>query len=407
MPVEDIIAEKFSRLRDVMDERTRRLWVGVEAAALGHGGIAKVARATGMAISTVTRGRNEARASMARVEPGRVRHKGGGRPAVKDAQPGLTQALDALVDPETRGDPESGLRWTCKSTQKLADELCAQGFAIGKHTVAKLLRECGYSLQGTQKTLEGIQHPDRNAQFDFLNRRVASMQRRGLPAISVDTKKKELVGDFSNKGREWNPKGSPERVQVHDFPPTAEGRAIPYGIYDIASNTGWVTVGVDHDTPAFAVRSIETWWKAIGSKRYPSAKELLITADAGGSNGHRPRLWKLELQRLADQHDLTIHVSHFPPGTSKWNKIEHRLFSFITQNWRGKPLITYQTVIDLIAGTTTRNGLTVQATLDRRKYHTGIKVSESMMSSLNIHGCHFHGDWNYTILPRETGSTPT
>ena len=385
----------------------KRLWVGVEAEALGHGGIATVARATGMAISTVTRGRNEARAAAAPADVGRIRRKGGGRPAVKDAQQGIMDALEALIDPATRGDPESPLRWTCKSTQKLAAELCAQGFAIGKHTVAKLLRECGYSLQGTHKTVEGSQHPDRDAQFDFLNRRVKTMQRRGLPAISVDTKKKELVGDFANKGREWNPQGTPERVQVHDFPPTAIGKAIPYGVYDIASNNGWVTVGVDHDTPVFAVRSIEAWWKAIGSKRYPAARELLITADAGGSNGHRPRLWKVELQRVADRHDIMIHVSHFPPGTSKWNKIEHRLFSFITQNWRGRPLTTYETVIELIAGTTTRQGLTVQARLDRRRYPTGIKVTNREMKSLNIHPCDFHGDWNYTIRPRPAGLSPT
>jgi transposase len=397
--VEEVIAEKYARLRDVLDERARRLWAGVEAESLGRGGIAAVARATGMAISTVTRGRNEARAEQL-YEHGRVRREGGGRRAVKETQQGLVDALQSLVDPVTRGDPESPLRWTCKSLQKLADELSTKGFKIGKDTVGKLLRELGYSLQATHKTIEGNQHPDRNSQFEFLNERVKTMQRRGLPAISVDTKKKELVGDFTNKGREWNPYATPERVQVHDFPPTAIGRAIPYGIYDIASNSGWVSVGVDHDTPAFAVKSIETWWDVVGSERYPGARELLITADAGGSNGHRPRLWKVELQRFADRSGLTLHVSHFPPGTSKWNKIEHRLFSFISQNWRGRPLTTYETIVELIAATTTREGLTVQATLDTRRYPTGVKVTDRDMQDLNLQPCFFHGDWNYTIHPR-------
>ena len=396
MTREATIAGKFAALKGAMDERMTRLWAGAEAESLGHGGIAAVARATGLAISTVTLGRNELRAGAPTDDLVRVRRKGGGRRRVDATQAGLVEALEALLEPATRGDPESPLRWTCKSTQKLAEALFAQGFELGKDTVGRLLRERGYSLQSTKKTIEGTQHPDRNAQFEHLNARVKQMQSRSLPVISVDTKKKELVGEFANKGREWHPKGAPERVRVHDFPDDAVGKAIPYGIYDLSENTGWVTVGTDHDTPAFAVRSIETWWKRMGRKRYPDAHELLITADAGGSNGHRSRVWKHELQRVSDRHGLTIHVSHFPPGTSKWNKVEHRLFSFITQNWRGRPLTTYETIIELIGATTTHEGLSVKAVLDTRSYPTGISVSDAEMKTWNIARDEFHGDWNYT-----------
>ncbi len=414
--VELSIGRKYRALRSGLNELMRRRWAGAEAEAIGWGGVALVARATGIAIKTVRRGRDELRAaapprpsaragvsatrSVEPEPPARVRREGGGRPRLEKQCPEILDVLEALVDPVTRGDPESPLRWTCKSTQKLADELCAQGFKIGKHKVAMLLRAKGYSLQGNQKTIEGTQHPDRNAQFEFLNERVAKAVQEGLPAISVDTKKKELVGNFSNRGREWQPEGEPVKVLDHDFPSDALGKAIPYGVYDIANNSGWVTVGTDHDTPAFAVRSIETWWKSVGSKRYPGARELLITADAGGSNGHRPRLWKLELQRLSDKLGIAMHVSHFPPGTSKWNKIEHRLFSFITQNWRGRPLTTYETVVELISATTTSTGLTVEARIDRRGYPLGVKVSNREMRTLNIERDEFHGDWNYTIRPR-------
>jgi len=313
----------------------------------------------------------------------------------------LLPALEALVEPVTRGDPESPLRWTCKSTRTLSDELFTQGYRVSPQKIATLLRnELGYSLQSAIKTIEGAQHPDRNAQFEFINARSTELLARGVPVISVDTKKKELVGNFKNAGREWQPMSEPVRVEVHDFPDAAVGKAIPYGVYDIAQNDAWVSVGTDHDTPAFAVKSIEAWWERMGSRKYPDADELFITADAGGSNGHRSRLWKAELQRVADERGLTIHVSHFPPGTSKWNKIEHRLFSFITMNWRGRPLTSYQCIVDLISATSTITGLRVRAKVDRRRYPIGVTVSENEMSSLRLERAEFHGDWNYTIKPR-------
>jgi len=384
-----------------MDERARRLWAGTEAEALGWGGIVAVARATRLAISTVTLGRNEVREGVHADDVVRVRRKGGGRRRHEVTHPELVPALDKLVDPVTRGDPESPLRWTSKSTHVLSAELFAQyGLRVGDKTVARLLRDTGYSLQAASKTVEGRQHPDRNAQFEHINAKAKSCIARGVPFISVDTKKKELVGNFKNAGREWQPKGEPDLVDVHDFPDDAVGKAIPYGVYDVAANDGFVNVGTDHDTPVFAVISIETWWKRMGAKRYPNARSLFITADAGGSNGYRLHAWKVELQRLADKLGLAIHVSHFPPGTSKWNKVEHRLFSFITMNWRGRPLRSYETVVSLIGNTTTVAGLVVRARLDRRKYPTGRKVSTKEILALKIERDAFHGDWNYVIRPR-------
>ena len=383
-----------------MDERARRLWCGAEAGAIGYGGVAAVARATGMAISTVRKGRDEALAGAQPEDVVRVRRSTGKRP-YEATHPKVWPALEKLVDPVTRGDPESPLRWTCKSTQVLASELFKQhGIRVSDRTVAKLLRDHGYSLQAPHKTVEGKQHPDRNAQFERLNAKAEDCLKRNVPFISVDTKKKELVGNFKNAGREWQPQGEPDLVDVHDFPSDAVGKAIPYGIYDVASNTGFVSVGVDHDTPVFAVTSIEAWWKQLGSKRYPDAREMFITADAGGSNSYRSHVWKRELQRLADKLDLSIHVGHFPPGTSKWNKVEHRLFSFISINWRGRPLRTFETVVNLIGNTTNRAGLVVRARLDRRRYPTGKKVSAKELRELNIERDDFHGDWNYIIRPR-------
>jgi transposase len=383
-----------------MDERARRLWAGTEAAALGHGGVAAVARATGLAISTVRKGRDEARAGAKRSDVVRVRRSSGKRPF--DARhPDVWPKLERLVDPITRGDPESPLRWTCKSTRVLSDELAAQeGIQISNKTVAKLLREHGYSLQAPSKAVEGKQHPDRNAQFEHINAQAESCIARGIPVISVDTKKKELVGNFKNGGREWQPKGTPERVDVHDFPSDAIGKAIPYGVYDVGANDGFVSVGVDHDTPVFAVASIEAWWRQVGHKRYPEAREVFINADAGGSNSYRSRVWKYELQQMADRLGLSLRVSHFPPGTSKWNKVEHRLFSFISINWRGRPLRTYETVIHLIGNTTNSGGLIVRARLDRRSYPIGRKVSAKNMRELKIEENVFHGEWNYVIRPR-------
>jgi hypothetical protein len=399
---EERIRKKWRQLKSSMDERVRRLWAGAEAAAIGWGGVVAVARATGLAISTVRKGRDEVREGAKTDDLVQVRRKGGGRPASTVKYPELWPSLEALVDPVTRGDPESPLRWTCKSTQVLATEMLSlHGIMVNSTTIAKLLREHGYSLQAPNKAVEGTQHPDRNAQFEKINARAEEFLKRGLPVVSVDTKKKELVGNFKNGGKEWQPAGEPELVDVHDFPDDAVGKAIPYGVYDIAKNDGFVSVGVDHDTPVFAATTIEAWWRRVGVERYPNARELFITADAGGSNSYRSHVWKRELQRLADKHELAIHVSHFPPGTSKWNKIEHRLFSFITMNWRGRPLRSYETVVNLIANTTNWGGLVVRARLDRRKYATGKKVTKQELRALNIELDAFHGDWNYTIRPRK------
>lgn len=371
----------------------------------GHrlGGVSTVARATGLARSTVQKGRDELRAGTVPEDLVNVRRRGGlGRPPHEEAHPELVPALLRLVDPSTRGDPESPLRWTCKSLATLSGELFHElGIRVSDHTISRLLKAEGFSLQKTKKTIEGRQHPDRDAQFKHINAKAASCIERGAPFISVDTKKKELVGNFANAGVEWQPKGTPELVDVHDFPDDAIGKAIPYGVFDVVNNSGFVNVGMDHDTPIFAVKSIETWWMRMGRKRYPDATELFITADAGGSNGYRLRVWKFELQRLADKLGITIHVSHFPPGTSKWNKIEHRLFSFITLNWRGRPLRTFETVVNLIGETTNAAGLLVSAKLDKRKYPTGVKVTDREMKELRIERDDFHGDWNYTIRPRE------
>lgn len=401
MDAEKLIARKWRLLKATMDERARRLWAGAEAEAMGRGGIAAVARATKLAISTVTLGRNEVRQGPSADNLVKSRRRGGGRRRHEEEHPELMAALDELVEPGTRGDPESPLRWTSKSTAKLSDELSERyGIRACDKTVARLLRERGYSLQATKKTVEGKQHPDRNAQFEFINAKAKACLEASVPFISVDTKKKELVGNFKNAGREWRPQDEPERVDVHDFPSDAVGKAIPYGVFDVGDNSAHVTVGTDHDTPVFAVTAIETWWLRMGSKRYPGAKVLFITADAGGSNSSRSHVWKAELQRFADKYGMTVHVSHFPPGTSKWNKIEHRLFSFITMNWRGRPLRTYETVVNLIGSTTTRAGLVVRATVDHRPYPTGKRVSRQEMKALNIERDAFHGDWNYVIRPR-------
>ena len=383
-----------------MNERARRLWAGAEAGAIGFGGVAAVARATGLAISTVRKGRDEARAGAKPTDVVKVRRSAGKRP-YEIAHPEVWPALEKLVDPVTRGDPESPLRWTCKSTPTLAAELFSgHGIRMSDKTVAKLLRGHGYSLQAPNKSVEGAQHPDRNAQFEHINAKAQSCVQSVIPVISVDTKKKELVGNFKNAGREWQPQGEPELVDVHDFPDDAIGKAIPYGVYDLAANDGFVSVGIDHDTPVFAVTSIEAWWKQVGSKRYPDAREIFITADAGGSNSYRSHVWKQQLQRVADKLGIAIHVSHFPPGTSKWNKVEHRLFSFISINWRGRPLRTYETIINLIGNTTNRGGLVVRARLDRRSYPIGKRVSAKELRELKIERAAFHGDWNYVIRPR-------
>jgi len=397
------IRRKFRALRPGMDERLRRQWAAAEARELGRGGVTAVAYATGMSRTTITAGRQELElpAKQREQEALRVRRPGGGRRALAETDPELWAALEGLVEPVTRGDPESPLRWTCKSTAKLAAELTRQKHPVSDRTVATLLKQAGYSLQANRKTREGASHPDRNAQFEYLNESVRRFDRRGQPAISVDTKKKELVGDFKNSGREWRPQGEPEEVRVHDFQDKTLGKAIPYGVYDILNNQGWVNVGIDHDTAQFAVNSIRRWWTQMGQRRFPRATELLITADGGGSNSSRSRLWKLSLQGLADDLGLKLFVCHFPPGTSKWNKIEHRMFSFITQNWRGQPLVSHQAIVKLIASTTTRNGLIVKAALDTHHYDTKIQVSDEELASVRLK-CHtFHGEWNYTISPRK------
>jgi len=386
-----------------MDERMRRHWAAAEASQLGRGGIAAVSAATGLARNTIRAGQRELAQSSNRsatIDIARVRRPGGGRKALTVLDPGLLAALEGLLESGTRGHPESNLLWTCKSTARLADELRGRSHPVSARTVASLLKSAGYSLQSNSKTKEGSSHPDRNAQFEYIARRVSEYQRSGQPAVSVDTKKKELVGEFKNAGREWRPKGEPVEVNVHDFPEPGMGKAIPYRIYDLATNEGWVSVGIDHDTARFAVASIRRWWKAMGTRRFPGATELLITADGGGSNGSRNRLWKVALQELADELGLRLTICHFPPGTSKWNKIEHRLFSFITNNWRGRPLTTYQVIVNLIASTTTREGLVVKAAIDTKRYATGEKITDEQMAGLNITPTSFHGEWNYTIQPR-------
>jgi Rhodopirellula transposase DDE domain len=381
-----------------LDERQRRLFAAAEARAAGHGGIAAVSRVTRIAPSTIGRGLKELDGPLPPASD-RVRQPGGGRKSLTQTDPRLLDDLNALVDPDARGDPMSPLRWTCKSLRRLASELKKLGHEISHTVVGELLKAQKFSLQANRKTREGSDNPDRDAQFGFINAAVKAAMADDQPVISVDTKKKELVGDFKNAGREWRPQGKPEEVRVHDFLIKELGRAVPYGIYDLSANTGWVNVGVDNDTAAFAVQTIRRWWQEVGRVRYPHAKRLLITADGGGSNGSRVRLWKLELQRLADELDISIEVHHLPPGTSKWNKIEHRLFSFITQNWRAKPLISYRVIVDLISATKTKTGLTVQCELDENKYPKGVVVSDIEIAALNIKRADFHGEWNYTIAP--------
>jgi hypothetical protein len=395
---EKLITTKYRMLRSSFTERTRRLWAATEARTAGRGGFAAVVRATGISPTTLAKAGREL-GERHPLPSERVRHAGGGRKRMESLIPDILSKLELLVEPTTRGDPESPLRWTCKSTRNLAEELRRQGYSMSYVTVARLLAEADYSLQGNRKTMEGSGHPDRNAQFEYINARSAQQLKRDQPVISVDTKKKELVGAFKNAGREWRPRGEPEAVRVHDFIDPEQGKAIPYGVYEVQRNVGWVSVGVTHDTSAFAVETICKWWRYMGKKAYPNASSLLITADSGGSNGARVRLWKLELQRFSNKTGLIIHVCHFPPGTSKWNKIEHRLFSFITQNWRGKPLHTRAAIVNMIAGTRTKAGLKVRCVLDTHHYPKAIKVSNAQMQQLRISPHDFHGDWNYTIAP--------
>lgn len=397
--LETIIAVKFSAVVDALDERGRRFWAAAESAAIGYGGDALVSDATGLSRDTIRAGRQQIHSGTAVGD--RLRAQGGGRPRIEQSQPGLMAALEQLVNPLTRGDPTSPLRWTCKSRAKLAAVLNKDRWQVSSTTVGRLLTELGYRLQSVRKTREGMTHPDRNAQFEHINATADDFLQRAQPVISVDTKKKELIGDFKNNGREWQPRSTPEKALVHDFPQDAIGKAIPYGVYDMGLNEAWVNVGRDHDTPGFAVASIRRWWSAMGQSRYPDAQALYITADAGGSNGYRARAWKHELQKFADDTKLQIRVSHFPPGTSKWNKIEHRLFCHITGNWRGKPLRTFETIVDLIGNTRTAAGLRVKAKLDKRKYPLGIVTTNAEMEALSLHCDDFHGEWNYEIRPRK------
>ena len=403
-PMTPIIAAKFAILKPLLDEQARRLWAAVEARALGRGGISQVAEATGLSRATVRAGLQElappATATGLQTPPGRLRRPGGGRKPLGTRDPHLVQALETLVDPVTRGDPMSLLRWTCKSAANLAAALQAQGHTVSERTVNRLLHDLGYSLQSNRKTLEGGHHPDRDAQFQYINRRAKAFQQRGQPVVSVDTKKKELIGPYRNGGQEWHPHGQPEKVNGHDFPDKVLGKIIPYGVYDEATNTGWVSVGVDHDTAECAVETVRRWWRHMGSKVYPKAKRILNTADGGGSNGSRCRLWKVELQRFANESGLGISVCHFPPGTSKWNKIEHRMFCHITENWRGRPLVSREVVVNLIGHTTTKTGLTIRSELDENIYPTGREVTAQQLESRAIKRDKFHGEWNYTIRPK-------
>jgi len=401
MEAEDIIEtlrKKFARVAPMLDERGRRVWAAAEAEALGYGGQGLVAKATGLARTTLYReGVRQAQDHQPSGE--RIRRVGGGRKKLTIRQPELRSALEALVDPTTRGDPENPLRWTCLSTRQLAATLTAQGYRIGRQAVAHLLAELGYSLQGNRKTTEGTSHRDRDAQFHYIHGQVQAFQGRGQPVVSVDTKKKELVGDFKNGGQEWRPKGNPERVRTYDFVDKVLGKVNPYGVYDPVANVGWVSVGVDHDTAEFAVETLRRWWEKMGRVRYPAATEVLVTADGGGSNGSRVRLWKVALQRLANETGLRITVGHFPPGTSKWNKIEHRMFSHISMNWRGKPLVSHEVIVNLIASTTTRTGLKIEAEMDHNLYPKGLRVTDEELEKINLQKADFHGEWNYTILP--------
>jgi transposase len=402
METENTIRARYNNIKWALDEKLRRLFAANEAKVIGHGGITLVQKATGVARNSIKQGIKELsskKEEVGSISPPRIRKVGGGRKASIKNDKKLQTALEKLIEPTTLGDPESPLRWTCKSLRQLESELNSQGFIVSHASIGNLLKEIGYSLQGNQKTLEGSSNPDRNAQFEFINSRIEKAMCDGQPVISVDTKKKELVGQYKNGGKELRPKGKPEQVKVYDFVDKKLGRVNPYGVYDMADNSAWVSVGTDHDTASFAVSTIRRWWFAMGRDLYPKAKELVITADGGGSNGSRVRLWKIELQKLASELNIPIHVSHFPPGTSKWNKIEHRLFSFISMNWRGKPLVSHETIVNLIAATTTRKGLKVRAELDTTHYPKGIKVTNEELESVQIERNEFHGEWNYSIRP--------
>jgi len=397
MEMEQVLHRKYHTLFPHLDERQRRLVTAADAQELGRGGVSVVASASGLSRPTIHKGLREL--EQAPLPLSRVRREGGGRKQIWRQQPAILDELESLIDPESRGDPMSPLRWTCKSTRQLAQTLAARGYSVSHPTVAELLEHLGYSLQANAKTMEGTQHPDRDAQFRYIRRTTGQFLAKDLPVISVDTKKKELIGPFENKGREWMPTGSPERVRVHDFADPALGKAIPYGVYDVGRNLGWVNVGCDHDTASFAVESIRRWWRKMGQGLYPKARQVLICADGGGSNGYRVRLWKVELQRLATQTGLAITVCHFPPGTSKWNKIEHRLFSHITVNWRGRPLESHDVVVNLIGATTTAAGLRVKAAIDKKKYPKGLTVSDAEMAAVKLTPHTFHGEWNYSLKP--------
>jgi transposase len=410
MSVVETVASKFRALEGRLDEAALRLWAAVEARSLGRGGVSAVAKAAGISRTTVYAGLAELeggrRAMPSTTGKRRIRAPGGGRKKLVTKDETLLEDLDALVEPTARGDPQSPLRWTCKSTTRLAGELVKMGHQVSQRTVCDLLGQLHYSLQSTRKTREGSKHPDRDAQFAYIARLVAQYQAAGDPVISVDTKKKELIGDFKNGGREWRPRGDPEGVRVHDFVDPELGKVAPYGVYDLTANQGWVSVGIDHDTAEFAVESIRRWWREMGKPLYPQAPRLLITADGGGSNGYRVRLWRVELQKLADELPMAIQVCHFPPGTSKWNKIEHRMFCHITNNWRGRPLISRQVVVNLIGSTTSKAGLRIRSELDESTYAPGIKVSDEELATLAIERDDFHGEWNYRIRPRERHPPP-
>jgi hypothetical protein len=400
--VAEQIQRRFKLLKFFLNERQRRILAAIEAQIIGYGGISLVAKATGLSRNTVVAGALElSRGKSADVAPrsGRIRKPGGGRKRTVEKDPSLEGDLERLIEPVIRGHPESTLRWTCKSVRRLAGELKQMGHQTSHRMVAELLDQMGYSLQANRKTMEGRSHPDRDAQFEYIHQKVKQFQKQRQPIISVDTKKKELVGNFKNQGREWRPKGSPEEVLIYDFKALGSGKVTPYGVFDLSQNKGWVSVGVDHDTATFAVESIRRWWNTMGSQVYPGARRVLITADSGGSNGARVRLWKTELQRFSNETGLSISVCHFPPGTSKWNKIEHRLFSFISQNWRGKPLISHEVIVKLIAATTTKTGLHVECGIDSNSYPKGIKVTDKELKALHLVNDSFHGEWNYTIKP--------
>lgn len=396
---EPTLKERFELLSPLLDERMRRLVAAVEAELLGYGGVSKVSEETGVSRRAITEGKKELKEAVRKPSPERIRKTGGGRKRITQKYPALKRELRKLVESTTRGDPESPLLWTCKSVRKLSDELKKKGYIVSHTVVSALLADLGYSLQANAKTREGEDHPDRNAQFEYINFKIKEFQADRQPVISVDCKKKELIGDFKNNGQEYRPTGEPEEVRVYDFPDEELGKVAPYGVYDLTKNKGWVSVGISRDTAAFAVNTIRQWWASMGKACYPQASQLLITADSGGSNSYRTRLWKVELQKLATETGLSVSVCHLPPGTSKWNKIEHRLFSFITQNWRGRPLLSQEIVVNLIAATTTRKGLQVECQLDTNIYETGIQVSEEEMKALHINMNAFHGEWNYTIFP--------